>query len=73
MRIFEKCCVTTQIYKTVFSLVFEKDVEYIGLVLETLRVFQQLDQSVVIDGPVGVSGDAALCCDQDLWTLEVQS
>lgn len=52
------------------SLVFEEDVEYICLVLETLRVFQQLGQSVVVDGSAGVSGDAALCCNRHLWDLQ---
>lgn len=42
------------------SLVFEEDVEYIGLVLEVLRVFQQQGQRVVVDGSAGISRDAAL-------------
>ena len=52
------------------SLVFEEDVEDISLVLETLRVFQQLGQRVVVNGSAGVSRDAALRCDRHLWSLE---
>jgi len=52
------------------SLVFEEDVEYIGLVLEVLRVFEQLGQSAVIDGAASVSGDATLWCDRHVWSLE---
>lgn len=52
------------------SLVFEEDVEYICLVLETLRVLQQLGQSVVVDGSAGISRDAALCRDRHLWCLK---
>lgn len=44
-----------------FSLVFVEDAKDVGLVLQRLRVLQQLAQSVVVDGSAGVSGDAALC------------
>lgn len=42
------------------SLVFEEDVENVGLVLEALCVSQQLGQSAVVDAPAGISGNAAI-------------
>lgn len=51
------------------SLVFEEDVEDVGLVLEALRFLQQQSQGSVVDGSAGVSWDAALRCDRHLGTL----
>lgn len=52
------------------SLVFEEDVEDLGLVLQTLRVPQQLGQGAVVDGAVSVSGDAALRAHHHLRDLQ---
>lgn len=52
------------------SLVFEEDVEDLGLVLQTLGVPQQLGQGAVVDGTASVSGDAALCAHHHLWDLQ---
>lgn len=55
------------------SLVFEEDVEDIGLVLQTLRVPQQLGQGAVVDGAAGLSRDDTLRGDDHLRALQSQS